>query len=582
MASTTLYPPNLNTITPAFLSSEGQCKIYFTLSDASADVSAIKSVHIAIKKQSNGRSVINPGVDAEHQRFKNNDLIIANVGIGINEIKDEGNGLYSFEILNTDVCNNTIIPYVTGWVNGWIYKFQIRFSSVRYETGEADVDNGINSWCQINHQQFSEWSNYSVVKSISEPMINIPILNYYEGQPTTIDLDKSTLDIQGSFEYPDDQETSEYLYNYSMKLLRGGNVIEETDIKYPDSRNKFTHLFRKELQNGVYTLEFNYQTNNYFQKTITFTLNVAVVYDEISIFAYTIDTVPSDAVEAAAALKEKTTVSYEEDEGRIAIKLYSNTAVDKTGTIIIRRSDNLSNFEDWDDILTINFKNGDDINTLPIYYDYTAEANIFYQYGVQMLVEGKRTSLRTIPNKVIRDYEYSYLVGEDGKQLRLEYNTSISSYKYNYQEGKTDTINGVYPFITRNGHTKYRTFSLNGLLSFIMDCSLWNIEDRMFESDDDIYKYDSDIYKARRRDFYDYKREMNFRESVLAFLQDGRPKLFKSATEGNIVVRLMDVNYNPNQQLNRMIGSFSANVVEVADNSIESYYKYKFCNKAEV
>jgi hypothetical protein len=73
---------------------------------------------------------------------------------------------------------------------------------------------------------------------------------------------------------------------------------------------------------------------------------------------------------------------------------------------------------------------------------------------------------------------------------------------------------------------------------------------------------------------YDMTYERDFRNKVLEFLHNGRPKLFKSATEGNILVRLVDVNCSPVPGLNRLIYSFSATGHEIADAGEEVLSKY--------
>ena len=74
----------------------------------------------------------------------------------------------------------------------------------------------------------------------------------------------------------------------------------------------------------------------------------------------------------------------------------------------------------------------------------------------------------------------------------------------------------------------------------------------------------------------DFQKEFKFREKVLEFLQDGKPKLFKSASEGNIIVQIMNVASQPNQTLNRMLYSFTSTANEVAEDSLENYKKYGF------
>ena len=53
--------------------------------------------------------------------------------------------------------------------------------------------------------------------------------------------------------------------------------------------------------------------------------------------------------------------------------------------------------------------------------------------------------------------------------------------------------------------------------------------------------------------------------AVLDWLNNGETKLFRSPTEGNFIVRLMNVSLSPNNSLGRMLHSFSATAYEIAD-----------------
>ena len=48
--------------------------------------------------------------------------------------------------------------------------------------------------------------------------------------------------------------------------------------------------------------------------------------------------------------------------------------------------------------------------------------------------------------------------------------------------------------------------------------------------------------------------------------------MFKSPTEGNILIRVTNVSCSPNQQLSRMIYSFSATGTQIAETTVEGYY----------
>jgi hypothetical protein len=70
--------------------------------------------------------------------------------------------------------------------------------------------------------------------------------------------------------------------------------------------------------------------------------------------------------------------------------------------------------------------------------------------------------------------------------------------------------------------------------------------------------------------------ERNFKLEVLEWLTNGKPKLFRSPTEGNYIVRLMNVSLSPMDQLGRMIHSFNCTAYEIAENNYNNLSKYNF------
>jgi hypothetical protein len=68
--------------------------------------------------------------------------------------------------------------------------------------------------------------------------------------------------------------------------------------------------------------------------------------------------------------------------------------------------------------------------------------------------------------------------------------------------------------------------------------------------------------------------EKMFRDKVEEFLNDGGYKLYRSATEGNIVVTLMNVSLKPNASLGRMLFEFSATAYEVLEFNLDNLNEY--------
>ena len=64
--------------------------------------------------------------------------------------------------------------------------------------------------------------------------------------------------------------------------------------------------------------------------------------------------------------------------------------------------------------------------------------------------------------------------------------------------------------------------------------------------------------------------ERYFKLLVLDWLTDGKPKLFRSPTEGNYIVRLLNVSMNPENTVGRMIHSFQCTAYEIADFNYET------------
>lgn len=585
MASTNLYPPTLDTYTNAFAVSEefkdnNYCRLYFSLSKYSSTTEDIKSIHISIVKQSNGQSVIRKDEDGDG-RFRATGILILNqrpkpVEGAVN--------LYYVDIKNRDIKSGENI----GWTLGWIYKIQIRLATVAY-----DSSIGESAWLAVNASKFSEWSTYSTTKAIGIPRISIPIIGDFDSGVTVDSFNKnkeyvlsvSTLEFSGTYSNPDITET---LYSYRLILKDfEDNVLEDSDLLYSNqyyTPNQFYYLFKTELEDTKrYKVILSYSTINKYEDTLNFNIWISQDTSEKTkvrvVTADTIDTIEDE--DFVKAFYNETNKNKEFEEGRIGLKLYLADSALMNENLCIRRASSKDNFAKWEDIKIINCI-AKKINSLPMIYDYTAESGVWYKYGVQTIsTSGYRRPLNITEIPTLREYNFSYLLGEGGRQLKLKFDNVLNSYVYNYSESKTDTIGGQFPFITRNGNMKYRTIPVNGLISFNMD------EQELFTSDKDLYIYSDVInaYQERRRkegiDMYDYKREHDFREKVLEFLYDGKPKLFKSATEGNLIIRLMQITAQPNQTLNRMIYSFTSIGHEIAEATMENYKKYNLVDIGE-
>lgn len=161
----------------------------------------------------------------------------------------------------------------------------------------------------------------------------------------------------------------------------------------------------------------------------------------------------------------------------------------------------------------------------------------------------------------------------------------MSSLKNNVLESKTDTIGSTYPFLFRNGIVQYKEFPLSSLLSLVTD------DQKYFSADVDHTvpavgyhngvkeEIDIDITKGETN-VYQYN-EKKFKMTALDWLSDGNVKLLKTPTEGNFLVRLMNVSLSPESGLNRLLHNFSATAYEIAEYSIVSLQNYNFIESVD-
>lgn len=574
MASYNLYAPRINTISPAFVVKDELndfCELYFNMSVISGNVvDVVKGIHISVTKQDTGISVVNKNKTSYEETngwvsFRESGTIIKDI---VNIEKNDENNLYFVKVYGYEIDG--------GWKPGWIYKFQIRVSDIAYlNTHGTELD---NIWMTNNANHFSEWSTYCTSKAIKQPEINILELRYNNEPDSDMTFPFSTLELNGSYS---NEDSTELLYSYNITLLKDNAEIEKSKTLYSNqyyNPNQLNYEFKYEFTDGNYKLILKYITINKYEETREIEFEIKQDAAALSdIYIGVAETSVNTTNTSLQSTFTATSARIEEEEGRIGLKIYSDFATDYSRSLVIRRTDSFSNFTKWEDIRII-LPSSKLIADFDIIYDYTVQSGVWYKYGIQ---EGdlnpatnsvtNRTKLNVIEFPIIREFDSAFLLGEDNRQLKLNLSNNVSSYGYTVSESKQDTIGGKYPIITKNGNMNYRTFPISGFISF-------NMDDRdTFLTDEELYQYKevAKLYKDLKHGQYDYNKEYFFREKVLAWLQDGKPKLFKSATEGNIIVRLMNISTSPNQTLSRMIGTFNAQATEIAEATSDNYIKYK-------
>lgn len=202
--------------------------------------------------------------------------------------------------------------------------------------------------------------------------------------------------------------------------------------------------------------------------------------------------------------------------------------------------------------------------------DCTIEQGYTYKYSLQQYNANDIYSQRVISNEVYADFEHAFLY--DGtQQLKISYNPKITNFKNNILENKVDTIGSKYPFILRNGNINYKSFDIEGLLSLLTDSEGLFLNTSNYVLDDVSTDLTSQNIASERY----------FKRSVLEWLNNGYPKLFRSPTEGNFIVRIMNVSLTPIDTLGRMLHSFKATAYEVGNFTIDNLNKYGIIDSKE-
>ena len=249
------------------------------------------------------------------------------------------------------------------------------------------------------------------------------------------------------------------------------------------------------------------------------------------------------------------------------------------GSYLLSRASDEDNYTTWFNIAR--FRIDDQVPSEFSVQDVTIEHGRKYKYALQQYNIWGLYSARNVSDVFEASFEDAFLY--DGERaLRIRYNPTVDTFKTTILEQKTDTIGGRFPFITRNGATWYKEFPLGGLLAQEIDQQHYFVNPFYGEAhrhathDDDVFFKDNAFLNYH--DFSDtaIALERNFKLKVLDWLNDGKPKLFKSPYEGNYIVRLMNVSLTPVKELGRMLHSFTSQAYEIAECTYENLVAYGF------
>ena len=412
--------------------------------------------------------------------------------------------------------------------------------------------------CIDNENIIGYYSSVGVIKCTTQPKI---IFNNENLQRNTYEYTVVCSQAEG--------DITEKVYSYCFNLYdEGGNLIETSGEQLHNSSKDLnsyetvdTWILRKKLEPNIeYQIGYSAVTIN------------GCKVDEKRVPILDATTSPPNVHADLVAIPNN-------DNGYITIGLLGNgDKVKVSGSFILIRASSEDGFESWCPMTKFQLVQWIPSETKMICRDYSVQQGIEYQYALQAYNTAGLYSNRMYSSRAICDFEDAFLYDGE-RQLKIRFNPKVSSFKSTIMESKTNTIGGKYPFIFRNGNINYKEFQISGLITLLGD------EDNEFQSNLPRGKYDQRMRTPADTGVYDtgtwltgenFQRERQFKLEVLEWLNDGKPKLFRSPSEGNYIVRLMSVSLTPNDTLGRMLHTFNCSACEIAEPTFENFYDYGF------
>lgn len=507
---------------------------------------------------------------------------VMNRAVGWNEIS--GFILKIKTVESNEVVGNFITEYSINNISTTSMVDKDR-SIVSFNIKDANLTIGSFYKIQMAYRSSDEdktigyFSTVGIIKYTAKPKVYISnlennILNLNQGSFVGV-YDQSKRDDQES-------DLTEKIYSYEFNIYDLYGSLIETSGKLLHNHENNTEL---DKMSDTYTLQSALAPNEvYFIEFLGTTINgLEFISNKYRITEQTL----------VNATYEPTLIpTLNEENGYIELQIIGkmdNRGIEQSnvvGNFLISRSSSENNFSSWE-VLDRFTLLGDSFSNYK-WKDFTIAHGKEYRYSVQQY-NGYGVYSKRYYSDIIKVYfEHSFLYDGD-KQLKIKYNPKITNFKDTLLESKVNTMGGQYPYFFKNGNVQYKEFSISGLISY------WSDEEELFltnselgldelsklqrPSDNSFNEFDRKIIsqsKNRTTNLTNYNilAERIFKMKVLNFLNDGKPKLFKSPTEGNYIVRLMNSSLSPNEQLGRMLHTFSTTASEIAEYNYKNLGKY--------
>lgn len=375
-------------------------------------------------------------------------------------------------------------------------------------------------------------------------------------------------------------------YRFTLSRQKTGQIVEDTGF-----------LLHKRESDALEEYEEDGQTKVKIRSVDQFQISEDLNEDDLFNLVYTyrtIDNLEGTLEHEIMGLPKASCKIFQEglvnlkatqdrENGAVVLKIhFDESAMNiRNGSYLVKRAkieqgttrSQLDDIYPWESVYGFNLTSQNVTQDI-IWRDLTVANGESYVYSLCQFNSNGVYSVKIYSNIIVPKFDYMYLY--DGqRQLAIKYNPEMSSFKNDILEQKIETIGRKYPFIYRNGIVRYKEFPIGGLLAESLD------PDNLFywkKKDEEKARTstNSDEYSVKNKDIY--YAEKVFKLEVLEWLTNGKPKLFRSITEGNYLVQLINVSLSPEEKLGRMLHKFSSTAYEIADLTDENLRNYGIIN----
>lgn len=611
-----LYPPVIEGILPAFIEGEA-IKIPYTPNRAVAHTPEnLNGFQLMIKTMSTNKLIgtINANYSGETQiiEFDYND---SNTKTTVQASDFKSGEYYKVQLAYVanaeDFSEITLQGKLHVWTNGMNFYYSKKndnyvkknpilnkseFNRIIEKISEEKGDNSVLEdysgeyrLYRSNDEVVGYFSTVGIIKCTTAPQVSIHNLDISK-------VNSDTIEFEGRYFNEDDNEKvvsySFDIYDSKGKLFAtSGTQIHNhyNDTNANETTNKF--ILEKEMAYGkIYKIQYKVVTTN----------GLEAVSKKYSIAKMSTIDLDTDITLNAVLNEENAYIDL------YVIGRYSDSAQYQSsinGNFIISRASSKTNFSVWNEITRFNFNRNMIGKNTKIFRDYTIEHGCTYQYSIQQynkygffterwVNKGDIEGIANTTSIVTVKFEHIFLYDGE-RQLKIKYDPKVNSIKRNVLESKTDTIGSKYPYIFRNGNVDYKEFPIEGLISYMGDEEelfltekemfveqwlKWGEEATRIGTSNHLHNNISNFGSNRHTNLTDNNiaAERKFREEVLSFLTNGKIKILKSPTEGNLIVRLLNTSLTPNEQLGRMLYKFSTTAYEIDDYNYQTLLKNNF------